>query len=134
MYKTKFWIIAFIVALPLFFVARIIWPFHNGTTDDVQKFFNIVTGLESLFSGIGIAFVVTVLSEYKRKISNWKLLDWFVFFSVAWILVSGYPHDNSHIASEVHAADLIKIEIFFHGTLALAALIVMHEFARKIKR
>ena len=123
-----------IVALPLFLLARIIWPFHQGTPDDIQNFFNIITGLESLFTGVGVAFVITVLSDHKAKIKNWKIYDWLAFISVAWILISGYPHDNSHIAAEAHVAELINIEIFFHGTLAVAALVVMHDFVRKMRR
>jgi len=134
MYRTKFWVITLIVALPLFFVARHIWPFHDGVSDEVKNFFSVVTALESLFSGVGVAFVFVVISKYKDKIKSWHLFDWLVFISIAWILISGYPHDNSHIAQEAHAADLIGIEIFFHGTLALSALFVMHEFVRKLKR
>jgi len=134
MYKTKFWTIVFVIAIPLFLMARSIWPFHYGTPNDVQSFFNIVTLIESIFSGIGVAFLITVLSDYKVKVRTWGLFDWFVFISVVWILISGYPHDNSHIASEAHAINLIKIEIFFHGSLALAALAVMHDFMRKLKR
>ena len=124
----------FTVAVPLFVAARLIWPFQYGTPDDAQTFFKIVTGFESIFSGLGVAFVITVLSDHKAGIKNWKLFDWLVFISIAWILISGYPHDTSHIAAEAHTSELIKIEIFFHGSLAIAALIVMNDFMRKLKR
>ena len=133
MSKTTFTIIVLVFAVPAFFLARTIWPFPNEVDGTVKTFFAVVTAIESLFTGIGIAFVILVLKKYLVALNRKGILGWLTFVSIAWILISGYPHDNSHIAHGADLHGLIPIEIIFHGTLAIAALITMVYFLRTLR-
>ena len=133
MNKAIFIIITTLFALPAFLLARIIWPFPQTPTSGLITFFTLTTAIESIFTGIGISFVFLVLTKYITVLNKHGILGWLSFVSIAWILISGYPHDNSHIAQGTELHGLVPIEIFFHGTLAIAALIVMKYFLKSLK-
>ena len=120
-----------IISLVAFWAARIIWPFPEGTDLVTKNFFTIVTAIESAFLGFGLFFILRVFTKYKQQVWKWKLLDWLTFLSISWILISGYPHDNTHIAHETSIQGLISIEVIFHGTLAIAAIFITFYFLKQ---
>lgn len=125
MNKPAFIFISLFVAIPAFLLARVIWPLPTPPPEDLTLFLTLVSAVECLLLGFGISFVVFVLQKLKSRKKKFSKLDWATFISIAWILISGYPHDNNHLVhhgADLH--DLVQIEIFFHGTLAAAAIVV----------
>lgn len=125
--------LALTVSLAAFIVASLFSPLPPVLPRDLALFFRLVAVVESLLFGVGVSFTVSVLTRFRTAVRKWTALDWATFVSIAWILISGYPHDCMHIRS--HAATLrglVPIEILFHGTLAIAALVVMWFFVRNL--
>jgi amino acid transporter len=132
--KIQFAIITLLFAIPAFLLARVIWPFPQEPADGLRTFFTVVTAFESIFTGIGVAFVAIVLIKFRRSLRRKGAIGWLSFVSLAWILISGYFHDNSHLAHSTDLHGLVPIEIFFHGTLAVAALILAVHFIQYLER
>lgn len=87
-------------------------------------FFVLLNAIEVLTFGFGVAFVMygrPLLAALKAR-SGW--LGVAAFWSVAWLLVSWWPHDSLHIATGVHTGHLLLIEYGFHVTLMFAGAIL----------
>lgn len=128
MNKLLFGVITIAVAVPAFFLARVFWPFPLAVSGDSLAFFTLATAGESVLLGFGAAFALLVLVRRRSVAARWNIIDWVTFLSIGWILISGYPHDNIHIASGADVHNLIFVEIVFHGTLAVAAVVVAIAF------
>ena len=48
------------------------------------------------------------------------------YFSLSWLLISWWPHDNFHIHNGLYALGLLYIDYGFHVTLMIASLIVTY--------
>jgi hypothetical protein len=57
-----------------------------------------------------------------------KTLATATYVSIAWMLLSWWPHDNMHIHNGGNLSGIIKIDYGFHATLILAACIVAWYF------
>lgn len=112
--------------------ARTIWPLPATPPTDLTLFLGIVTVLESLMFGFGVSFVLFVIQKHQVRKRKFTKLEWLTFISISWILISGYPHDNSHLAHSIDLHGLVPIEIIFHGSLAVAAVIVAIYWAHKV--
>ena len=51
---------------------------------------------------------------------------------MVWLLVSWWPHDNSHIHNGFDPAGLLIIDLTFHLTIILASLILTFYFIKSI--
>ena len=132
--KKKGWffvVLTLLVAVPAFFLARVIWPFSETPPPDLTLFLTIVTALECIMLGLGVSFIVFVIDRHRTRKKKFDVLDWATFISIAWILISGYPHDNNHLSVSIDLHDLVPIEILFYGTLAIAAVVVAVYWIRK---
>ncbi|OGZ45876.1 MAG: hypothetical protein A3C84_03765 [Candidatus Ryanbacteria bacterium RIFCSPHIGHO2_02_FULL_48_12] len=124
--KTKFILITLVFAIPVFLLGHIIWPPAPGPgpTSGQLPFFVIMSVIESLSLGVGVAFITlglpylkNVPAEYRRR-ANWS------FATITWMLISWWPHDNLHIHIGEDFQKLIYIEYGFHFTLIVSGFIL----------
>lgn len=127
-------LLALLLSSATFLFGLFVWPFPRLELGELYGFFVAANAVESLLMGIGIAFVVYVLREHRNTIKTWCLLDWVAFLSIAWILISGFPHDAQHLTHGAELHGLVSIEILFHGSLTIAALVVMWHFVKRLDR
>ncbi len=119
-------------------LGRVIWPPAPETptpTVGQMPFVILFNLLESASLGLGIAFIVFGWPLVRRLAGGSRALAWGAFASIAWGLVSWWPHGNLHRhagvpASSADLAGLLVLEYAFHGTLILGGLLVAYAFLR----
>jgi len=122
--KLKFAIVTLAVGIPAFFLGPVFWPPELHPVGLQMLGFAVLSGIESLLFGFGIAFLAFGYPLLCRTSGRKHLLP--VFLSVSWLLVSWWPHDSIHAHNGMNLNGLLAIDYGFHLTLILAALILAH--------
>lgn len=93
--------------------------------------FNILYVIESYLFGLGIAFLILGW-PYVQKVSAHSGTARVMYFSLVWLLISWWPHDNLHLhLYDTHdIQSLIFIEYTFHLTVIIVSLILAYSFFR----
>lgn len=115
-----------------FFTTFVIWPNPPGAPTppaDLAPLFAVVGLIESIAFGAGVAFLIFG-GQLLARMGQGRPLTIATYLSIAWLLISWWPHDNLHRVVGLNFGNLIKIEYGFHGTLILAGLIVAYFFLR----
>ncbi len=129
-------LIALAVGIPAFLLGRVVWPPAptNPTPSDAQlPFFIVLSLIEALLFGLGVAFLAFGLPMVKQAARRVGVNPWPVYLAIAWQLVSWWPHDNFHMATGMDLAALLLIEYGFHLTLILSALVVARFFLATLR-
>ena len=134
-------LVTLLAGAPTVPLGRVLWPDPVSTTGAPET---ELTGLqlplligvsifEALAFGLGVAFLIFGLPIVKRILGDMKGLAWASYFSIAWLLVSWWPHDNLHrVTTDMNS--LIAIEYAFHVTLILAGSLVAITFLKLLAR
>ena len=138
--KTKFIVVAVILAIVAFGLGRVIWPdvptMSMNTPTGVQlPLFIFLSALESVAFGIGVAFAFFGYKYVKAVMPENKKGTALSFIALIWMLVSWWPHDNMHRTN--HGNDLwglLRIEYLFHLTLIIATFILAYFFWKIVKK
>lgn len=118
----KFSIVTAIVGIPAFVLGKIIWPPAMAPTGALLAGFMLISLIEALLFGFGVAFIAFGYPMLRRTHGRKKILP--LFIATAWLLVSWWPHDNMHAHNGMDLIGLIKIDYIFHVTLIIAALVI----------
>ena len=95
----------------------------------------LLTAIQSLAFGLGAAFLIFGWSLIKSQLPTKRDLALATYLSVAWSLISWWPHSNFHqTLSMGNVSGLIAIEYAFHVTLILGGLIVAYFFITKARQ
>ena len=121
-------VIVLVFGITTFLVGPKIWPPHPDVHPTPQQlpFFMLLSAIEALTFGIGIAFIVLgwgIVRKASPAKKNWAIA---MYFSIAWMLVSWWPHDNAHIHNGLETQGLLFIDYTFHFTLIIAAFILAY--------
>ncbi|MBI3335504.1 MAG: hypothetical protein HY001_03330 [Candidatus Portnoybacteria bacterium] len=123
------------LGVPAFFLGKVIWP---DLPDAPQPsafqlpFFIILSALQSLLFGFGVAFAIVAWPWVKKSADNiWRTRA--MYFSVVWILVQWWPHDNLHRWNGFDLQGLLFIDYAFHLTVMLASVIILSFFVSTLK-
>ncbi len=123
-------LITMVIGIPAFFVGPVIWP----PSPDIQPtqaqmpYLIALSLIEALFFGFGIAFIFYGWPRIKAASGEAMMAARSMYFSVAWLTVSWWPHDNLHIHNALNVDGLIVIDYAFHLTLILAGLVLVYSF------
>src|SRR5689334_15350506 len=97
----KFLAVTLLVGVPAIPLGQVLWPARmdsmgmaaNPTT--IQMVLLIALSVfEGLVFGAGIAFLLFGLPLARRLAGGSNRLAWLVFVSIAWYMVSWWPHDG----------------------------------------
>ena len=130
----KVLLITIIIGIPAFILGPKLWtPSPDIKPTSAQlPFFIFLSAIEAALFGLGISFIFFGWPLVK-KISKSKNLSVAAFVSLSWLLVSWWPHDNSHIHNGMNAQGLLYIDYVFHVTIIIASLILTYYFVYSIK-
>jgi hypothetical protein len=121
-----------VVGIAALLLGRVIWqdtPGAAGPPAAVLPVFVLVSALEALLFGVGVAFVIFA----RRWLgANRSRLATAAFVAIAWTLVSWWPHDNFHRVSHDWYS-LAAIEVGFHLTLIASIVIIALYFLRTLR-
>ena len=125
----KVLLITLILGIPAFILGPILWsPSPDIKPTPAQlPFFIFLSVIEAAVFGLGIAFIFFGW-PLVNKVSKSKGLSAAAFVSLSWLLVSWWPHDNSHIHNGMNAQGLLYIDYTFHVTIIAASLILAYYF------
>ena len=132
-------VLTVVFAVASFLLTRVIWPDAPDAPQPAAgqlPFFIVLGVIESLTFGLGVAFIVYGLPLVRRfapasERSTW--LPWAMYVSVAWQLVSWWPHDNLHRVNGENFGGLLLIEYGFHVTLQVSAVIIAAFFLSALR-
>ena len=126
----KMLLITLIIGVPAFLLGPVIWP----PSPDVQPtraqlpYLIVLSAIEALVFGFGIAFIFYGRRLVKRLAGETGTAAGAMYGSLAWLLVSWWPHDNLHIHNALNINGLIIIDYAFHLTLIGAGLVLAYSF------
>lgn len=133
--KYKFGLVALVCAILAFSLSLKIWPDPvgmPGPSEGLVPYFIVVSILECVAFGVGIAFLLFGYPLVSR-LGGPKGLTVVAFLAITWELVSWWPHDNMHRVNDMgNFAGLLRIEYTFHVTLVIAGIIIAAHFWRSL--
>lgn len=124
-------IITVVLGLAAFMTGKAIWPPSPSLpmpTPQQLPFFMLISLIESLAFGLGIAFLfleMPAIAKFQGKERTMAILS---YLSLGWLLVSWWPHDNLHMQVGFELQSLLYLEYGFHLTLIIASVILMYSF------
>ena len=126
----KILLITLIAGIPAFLLGPAIWPPSPEVqpTQAQLPFLIVLSAIEALVFGFGIAFIVFGWNLVKQIDPGKGKAAGAMYVSLAWLLVSWWPHDNLHIHNALNVSGLIAIDYLFHVTLMLAGLALAYSF------
>ncbi len=134
--KLKVTLVTVVVAIVTAVLGPIIWTPANGEGPGaLLPYFIVVSLLESIAFGLGVSFLVFGWSWVRRATRETGAAARILYVSIAWSMMSWWPHDNMHI-SNAHDnwGRLLMIEWLFHVTLILAAIGMAWSFFQVMKK
>jgi hypothetical protein len=137
---TRFPAVAVVVITVLGTVAslglgRVIWPDPPGAAPpgNLVPLFIVIGVLESLSFGLGLSFLLYGWPRL-RRLGYGRAFTAATYLSIAWLMVSWWPHDNLHrVLAHDDWAGLLRIEYGFHVTLIAAGAVVAWYFVRRTR-
>jgi hypothetical protein len=126
----KILLITLIIGVTAFFLGPVIWPPSPDIrpTQAQVPYLMVLSAIEALTFGFGIAFIAYGWPLVKQMAKGSKKAAGIMYVSLAWLLVSWWPHDNLHIHNALNIDGLIAIEYAFHATLIVVGLVLAYSF------
>jgi uncharacterized membrane protein len=133
--KGKFWLklASFLLGLITIPLGILIWPPHPEIippTPQQLPFFIGVAVIEAIAFGYGYYFLIEGYRLLKEKKTR---LNYVTYLSIAWLLMSWWPHDRLHTHIGEEAWGLLALEYSFHATSIAAATVVALFFYKELK-
>lgn len=128
--RWKMLLITLIVGIPAFLLGPVIWPPSPEIQPNEAQlpYLIVLSAIEALAFGFGIAFVFYGLPLVRQVARGAGKTAGIMYVSLAWLLVSWWPHDNLHIHNALDISGLIAIEYAFHVTVIVTALFLAYTF------
>ena len=118
-----------------FVLTFVIWP-HPADAPvppaGLMPIFMLLGVTDALAFGVGVAFLIFGFPLLAR-IGGTGPLTWGSYLGIGWWLVSWWPHLNMHRVNGASFEGLLTIDIVFHSTLMVAAVIVAAFFLRVMR-
>lgn len=129
---TKAILLTFAVALPAFLLIGVFFPPPPGPgpSSDQVPFFVVLSVLDSLLLGAGIAFITFGWTAVRRAAPESRTRALAIYVTLAWLMVSWYPHLGLHASA--FGSDffgILVIDYIFHVPLIIAPLVLAWGFA-----
>ena len=103
-------------------------------TDAQLPLFILLNVAESLAFGFGISFLIFGYPLMQTILPSSKGLTLAAYLSIAWLLLSWWPHDSLHVANGLNMNGLLVIEYVFHVTLMVAGAILVYYFLALVRQ
>ena len=128
--------VALVAALAAMALGQKIWPNPAGAPAPPSSLLPVFIGLEAFSAivfGLGVSFLVFGYGAVARaRQPAW--LTYGTYVSLAWLLVSWWPHGNLHRVTQTgNWTNLLAIDYGFHLTLMAAAGVVAVFFLRTLR-
>jgi hypothetical protein len=133
--RTTSWVkvllVTILVAILAFMLGPIIWPPAEGSPSPTATqipfllFLNLV---QATVLGLGVSFFAFGLPVMRRVSPDSKVRAWAMYLSIAYLMISWWPHINMHVHNGTGLQGLIYIDYLFHLPSMTAALVLAYGF------
>jgi hypothetical protein len=133
---TKVLIVTLFFGIPAFLLGPVIWPISADFPPPAPEqipYFIVLSVFDSLFFGLGIAFVLFGWPLVRRMAYGSRLLGWALYLSIAFLLISWWPHINLHNTTGFDLQGLLYIDYGFHIPLMIAGAVVAYGFLNLLR-
>jgi len=103
-------------------------------TDAQLPLFILLNVAEVLAFGFGISFLIFGYPLMQTILPASKGLTLAAHLSIAWLLLSWWPHDSLHVANGLNLNGLLIIEYVFHVTLMITGAILVYFFSALVRQ
>ena len=128
----KVLLVAVVVAIPAFVMGPIIWPPAEGSPSPSAAqipFLLFLSLVQAVVLGLGVSFLAFGLPVMRRISPDSKVRAWAMYLSIAYLMVSWWPHINMHVHNgPENLQGLIYIDYLFHLPSMIAAVVLAYGF------
>jgi amino acid permease len=125
-------LVTVLVAISAFILGPIIWPAAEGNPSPTATqipFLLFLSLVQATVLGLGVSFLAFGLSVMRRISPDSKVRAWAMYLSIAYLMVSWWPHINMHVHNgPENLQGLIFIDYLFHLPSMIAALVLAYCF------
>jgi hypothetical protein len=132
----KFALITVAAGVPAFFLTPILFPTNPKIAPpgpELIPYFLTLAVIESLFFGIGVAFLALGFPMMRRVASISGVSPWPAYLAIGYLTASWWPHLGMHGVAGMDFDKLILVDYGFHVPYILAAGAVAHFFFRTLE-
>ncbi len=108
-------------------------PDFPQPTEAQLPLFILLNATEALVFGFGIAFLIFGYPLVQTMLTASRRMRIAAYLSLAWLLVSWWPHDSLHVANGTNMSGLLAIEYGFHVTVMVAGVILVCFFLNMLR-
>src|SRR5512134_314926 len=93
----KLLLVTLFFGIPAFLLGPVIWPISAdipAPAPELIPYFILLSVFDSLFFGLGMAFIFFGWPMVRRMAEGSRLQGWVLYISIAFLLVSWWPHIN----------------------------------------
>lgn len=133
----KVLLVTLFFSIPAFLLGPVIWPISAdipAPAPELIPYFILLSVFDSLFFGLGMAFILFGWPMVRRMADGSRLLGWVLYISIAFLLVSWWPHINLHTTTGFDLQGLLYIDYGFHIPLMVSGAIVAYGFLNLYRR
>jgi hypothetical protein len=122
--RTRAAAITLVTAVPAFLLTTTLFPppADMAPTGAQRPLFAVLGAVYAIALGLGVAFVGLGWPWVQRVVPGARPRALAVYLSVAWLLISWYPHGGLHMSNGMDLSGLLGIEYGFHVPLIAAPL------------
>ncbi|MBI2134827.1 hypothetical protein HYU09_02475 [Candidatus Woesearchaeota archaeon] len=135
----KTWVKALLITLifgiPAYLLNPVLWPpsIDINVTPSQLPFYKLLAVTEALAFGAGFAFIILGWPWIRKTSFKNRNRAILLYFSISWLLVSWWPHDNLHLHIGLDSLGFLLVEYEFHVTLMVVGVIAAYCFYGLLK-
>jgi hypothetical protein len=127
----KVLVVTVLVAILAFMLGPIIWPPAEGSPSPTAAqipFLLFLSLVQATVLGLGVSFLAFGLPVMRRISPDSKVRAWAMYLSIAYLMISWWPHINMHVHNGTELQGMIYIDYLFHFPSMIAALVLAYGF------
>jgi hypothetical protein len=127
----KVLVVTVLVAILAFMLGPIIWPPAEGSPSPTAAqipFLLFLSLVQATVLGLGVSFLAFGLPVMRRVSPESKVRTWAMYLSIAYLMISWWPHTNMHVHNGTELQGMIYIDYLFHLPSMIAALVLAYGF------
>ncbi len=132
----KFGAITLVAGVAAFLLTPVLFPPNPKVAPPepaLIPYFLVITVAETLFFGVGLAFLIFGLPLLRRIARVSGTRAWPAYVAIGYLTASWWPHLGLHAVAGMDMDKLIIVDYVFHLPYIVSAVVVAHFFYRTLQ-
>lgn len=125
----KVLIVTLLVGVPAFLVGPVLFPPADmgvePTAAQLPLFLFLAVG-DAILLGLGVAFLIFGFPLVRQVSPDSKVRAWAMYLAIGYLMVSWWPHLNTHASNGIDLGGLLMIDFIFHLPLEVAGVVLAY--------